>query len=65
MLKDINQLVDTDYMFEMELKRLPHSKPISQKDARKVIDLLGKVYLISHAIDCGACQRKYIKKVKK
>jgi len=59
MLKEINNLVQTDFMFEMECNLLPNSKPYTQKEAKEMANLLTNVYMISHCLKCTACQAKY------
>ena len=62
MVREIDNLVETDFCEEMAVKELPHSKPYIQKEAKQMAELLGKVYSIAHACDCGACQKDYVKK---
>lgn len=59
MLGEIDSLVSTDFMFDMECKSLPKSKPFNQMEAKKMRDILGKVYLVAHAIHCEACGKQY------
>lgn len=59
MLKDIDELVETDFAFDMECKRISRSKPYTQKEAKKMSELIGEIYLISHAIYCETCGAKY------
>lgn len=58
MLQDIDNLVNNDWAFELDCKQLPHSKPYTQKEAKEMINVIGKVYLISHGITCS-CGDKY------
>jgi len=60
MLKDIENKVEDDFVFNMNCKRMPNSKPYTQKEAEQMADLLGSVYSISHCIHCRACQKKYL-----
>ncbi len=62
MLKDIDALVQTDFMFNMDCRMIPDSKPYTQKEAKKMAHILGNVYLISHCLHCSACQKKYATK---
>lgn len=59
MLKEIDKIMQTDFMFEMDCKALPNSKPFTQKEAKKMRDELMKIYKISHCIHCSACNDKY------
>lgn len=59
MLQDIDDLVQTDFCTEMDMKLLPKSKEYTQKEAKEMANLLGKIYLISHAIHCKSCGKKY------
>jgi hypothetical protein len=59
MVEDINKLAETDFCFDMELKEMPNSEPYTQQEAKRMSDLLGRIYLISHCIHCEACQRNY------
>ena len=61
MIKDINDLVDTDFGAEMEMKELPKSKPFTQKEAKKMARIIAKVYIISHQIYCKAHGIVYLK----
>ena len=60
MVEDIDNLVETDFHAEMELKQLPDSKRYTQAEAKEMQHTIGKVYLISHCIHCRACQGKYL-----
>lgn len=61
MIEDIDKLVNTEFLGEMELKSLPNSKPFSQKEAIEMQNILGKVYSISHGITCRSCGAVYKK----
>lgn len=60
MLQDINALVESDWAFNMECNLLPNAKPFTQEEAKEMIDIIGKVYLIAHSTECASCQTKYI-----
>ena len=60
MLKDICDLVETDFCGEMEMKLLPKSKPYSRKESEHMANLLGEIYSIAHCITCRACQNKFL-----
>ncbi len=62
MLKDINDLVNTDFCQDTECKLIPKAKPYTQDEAKQMAQLLGRVYSISHCIFCISCQRGYIEK---
>lgn len=59
MLKDINKLVQTDFCFEMDMKRLPDSDKYTQEEAQEMADLIGNVYSISHCTTCESCNKEY------
>jgi hypothetical protein len=59
-LKRINNLVDNDFVFDMECKLIPKVKKYTQEEAQKMADLLGGVYMLSHTIHCKAC-REHLK----
>lgn len=58
MLDDINELVDTDFVHDMELRMVDGSS-YTKEEAHEMETLLSKVYLISHAIRCKSCGSKY------
>ena len=63
MLQEIDVLVNNDFCNEMEYNSVLNSKytrKYTQKEAKQMADLLGKVYSISHCIHCKMCQRKYL-----
>ena len=61
MLKDIDELLETDWALKMiDLKMLPNAKPYTQKEARQMADCLGKIYTIAHCIHCDACGGKNV-----
>ncbi len=64
LLKAINDLVDTDEMFELDCKQMPgHEEDYTQAEARQMCDLLCTVYLISHCIYCESCRAMRLAKI--
>ena len=61
MLKEINDLVETDFCFDMNCKQISNSKPYTQAEAKEMARLLGNVYSIVHCISCHSCQIRYLK----
>lgn len=59
MLEAIDELADNDFTADMDLKSMPHSKPYTQKEARQMASIIGRVYLISHCIHCKSCAKKW------
>lgn len=59
MLQDINALINTDFSFGMELKKMPGSREYTQQEAKMMSEIISKVYTISHGIHCEACGKKY------
>ena len=63
MLEDINELVETDFAADMTFKAVITNngkhRVITQKEAREMADIIGRVYLISHATHCKNCGEKY------
>jgi hypothetical protein len=63
MVEDICKLVETDFCGSMEMNLIPRKdgtfREISQENARELIDIVSKVYLIAHCIHCEACQHRY------
>ena len=60
MLEDIDALVETDFVMEMETKLGAGTlQKYTQGEAAQMAQLLGKVYSIAHAIDCTSCNKKY------
>ena len=59
----INELVETDFAADMTFKALITNngkhRVITQKEAREMADIIGRVYLISHATHCRNCGEKY------
>jgi len=60
MVRDISELVETDFCGEMELKLMPKSSPYTQEEAAEMANLIGRVYSIAHCIHCAACAPKYM-----
>lgn len=59
MIREIDTLVSTDFMFDMDCHDLPKAKPYTQAEAQEMQRVLGKIYSIAHCIDCEACQPKF------
>jgi hypothetical protein len=62
MVEDIDKIVNNDLCADLEMRLMPNQGEISQEDAKTAIDIIGKVYMISHGITCSACNKKYITK---
>ena len=60
MIEEVDKLISDDFLSEMELRLLPKSKAITQKEAKVLIKRLLNVYSISHCVTCRACQTKYL-----
>lgn len=58
MVRDIDNLVSSEFCEEVSCKA-GFDREISQKEAKEMAEIIGKVYLISHCITCNACDRKY------
>ena len=65
MVEDINELVDNDFVADMERIslekeniKITHPR-FSQDDAKEMAKILTKIYVISHAFYCPACMGKY------
>ena len=54
LLERINELVQTDFVFNMDIKLMPHSAPYTQKEAESMAYLLGKIYAQAHKVS-GCC----------
>lgn len=52
---------NNDFLFDMECKYLPKQKPYTQKEAKQMEDILGRIYMIAHCLYCEPCQVKHIK----
>ncbi len=48
MIKAVDDLVQTDFCFDINCKSIPKSKPYTQEEAKKMASLLGGIYMISH-----------------
>ena len=55
MVRDIDVLVNNDWGFEI----VDVKSKFTQKEAREMSAVLGKIYTISHCITCNACNVKY------
>ncbi len=64
MVKHVDRLVNNDFCASMEMKLIPDSREYSQLEAKKMANIISKVYSISHCRTCVACQHKYIIKKK-
>ncbi len=60
MLVEILPLAENDFVYDMELKLIPDSKPYTQKEAKEMAKLLASVYSIAHCLHCTACGKKYL-----
>lgn len=60
MLEKINNLVESDYVFDLECNLIPNKngniKTFSQEDAQNMLRIILDVYKISHALHCKACR---------
>lgn len=66
MIKDIDKLVQSDFVFDMDCKQLDNPSNYTQKEAKQMARLLGNIYSISHIEHCKGCRTmKYAKKHKK
>jgi hypothetical protein len=61
MVEEIDAIVNTDFGANMEMKLLPHSNPYTQEEAEQMASIISSAYMVSHCIDCNACQSKYKK----
>lgn len=59
MLTEIDNLVEQDFVADMELQTLPNSRPYTQNEALLMSELLSSIYTISHCLHCRACQGRY------
>ena len=59
MIKEVDKIMQTDFMFDMDCKSMPNQKPFTQKEARKMRDELMNIYGISHCVHCTACNNRY------
>lgn len=60
MVRDIDNIVGTEFCEEVSCKA-GFDREMSQQEAIKMAEIIGKVYLISHCITCDACDKKYLK----
>lgn len=60
MVKEIDELVSTDFMFDMDCKGIHPEEPFTHKQSQEMANILTKVYSIAHCITCKACQTKYL-----
>lgn len=61
MVEMIDELVNTDFCADMEMKQLPKSKPYTKEEITKMVHIIGDVYAISHCLTCSACNVKFRK----
>lgn len=59
MLKEIDVLVETDFVFDMDCRALHPEQAFTHKEATEMRDILTSIYSIVHCIHCKACQSKY------
>jgi len=62
MLKDICELVETDFAMEMECRAFLHperNEPFTLEESRQMAKVISSVYAIAHGIHCGTCGAKY------
>ena len=59
MLEEIDRLVESDFLFSMEAKLIPHTKKYTQREAQEMVDILDSVYRVVHCLHCKACQTRY------
>jgi hypothetical protein len=59
MLREIDNLVETDFVFDMDCQSIHPEQEFTQEEATKMRDILMQIYSIAHCIDCTACQTKY------
>lgn len=69
MVKEIDSLVSSDWGYSVtdDMVDLQSGgyRDFTQKQAREMSGVIGKVYMIAHAIHCNACGRKYATEVSK
>lgn len=56
LLEGINELVATDFAFDMDCHALPNSKPFTQAEATEMARIIGRVYSLAHRTTCEACR---------
>jgi hypothetical protein len=54
-LREIDDLVSTDFCADMMKIHAFDDLKFSQKDADKMADIIGSVYMYAHRIHCDAC----------
>ena len=61
MVKEIDNLVNGDFIADMECRLRLHEKPgiFTQEEAQEMAAILNNVYAISHCLWCNACSGKY------
>lgn len=59
MSQEVSELVETDFAFDMNFKLIDKKYEYTQEEARKMADILGRIYSIAHCIHCRACQQIY------
>ena len=62
MLQEIWEIYkkNESFIFDMECKSVPKSKPYTQKEAKKMDKIIGQIYMIAHSLDCKPCGRKWM-----
>ena len=55
MVEDIDDLVQTDFVFNMmDARFVPHVVKFTQQEAKDMAHLIGMIYSISHCTTCKA-----------
>ena len=60
MVDDIDELVETDFCFDMDSKAIHPEDPFTHEESTKMRDILMRVYSVAHCNTCNACQGKYL-----
>jgi len=60
MVEEIDKIVNNEDFGNLELSLMPKSKPYTQKEAGKMMKMLGQVYRVAHCVTCTACARRYM-----
>jgi hypothetical protein len=60
MVRDINKLLQNDFMFDMDCKGLHKGDIYTQEEAEEMRNILMKIYRIAHCFTCTACDGKYL-----
>ena len=60
MVEDIDELVETDFCFDMDCRAIHPKQPFTHEESIKMRDILMKIYSIAHCNTCTACQGKYL-----